>query len=311
MHPPDPVHFCLPGAIHQTRRPFAAWAVACALFSIAWVTLPVLSADSSPALPPAADVPTASVARTNSLGMRFVRVEPTRLWFSIWETRRQDYAAFQTATGRRDVEWRSAVFAGKPVGSQPLEPVVCVNWKDATDFCEWLTRVEIQSGRLAPTERYRLPTDLEWSRAAGLVNEPGDTPAARSRQMPGYVWGTSWPPPPHAGNFADSSASALGLPVIEGFGDGAATTALVGSYTPNELGIHDLAGNVWEWCADDYDGTGRYRTLRGGAWNGANPLFLRTSTRASFPADVRLGIHGFRVVLSEPGEAPSTRILPP
>ena len=61
-------------------------------------------------------------------------------------------------------------------------PVVRVNWEDATAFCEWLTQKEIAAGQLEEGQRYRLPTDLEWSIGAGLPDEGRDDTRGARRQ---------------------------------------------------------------------------------------------------------------------------------
>ena len=232
--------------------------------------------------------------------MRFVPLPDTKFFFSIWETRRRDYAAFAEANAETDKSWKSVRFGEHAVSPDSDHPVVCVNWNDAMAFCDWLTFTERRIGAIAPGQSYRLPADEEWSRAAGLQKESEATPSERNRRVKGFVWGSLWPPPPRSGNLADTSARALGVPCIPGYEDHYPTTAPVGSFPPNALGIHDLAGNVWEWCLDAYDKTERTRTLRGGAWNGAHPEFLMASSRSSFHPSVRLGIIGFRVVLTQP-----------
>jgi formylglycine-generating enzyme required for sulfatase activity len=142
-------------------------------------------------------------------------------------------------------------------------PVVNVSWHDAVAFCEWLSRKE--------GAEYRLPTEAQWEYAcrAGTTTHyyNGDDPealvrvanvadAALRKQFPQWDY-------PLKGN------------------DGYAFTAPVGKFRPNRFGLHDMHGNVWEWCADWYDKHyyqlkvrddppgprhGRLRCLRGGCW---------------------------------------------
>ncbi len=235
----------------------------------------------------------------NSLGMKFVSVPGTTVQFGVWETRVQDFAAFVQATkydagsailvsdGERAVlrdgcNWQQPGFA-----QGPTHPVVGVNWEDAQAFCRWLTEKERRAGVLTERQRYRLPTDLEWSRAAGLENEPGRTPQERFLQVKGvYPWGMEWPPPKAAGNFAKSLA-------VDSF----AKTAPVGSFAANPLGLHDLGGNVAEWCEDWWNDQQKFRVLRGAAWNLECSLCLMSSYRfPNFPT-MRNDTYGFRVVL--------------
>lgn len=117
-----------------------------------------------------------------------------------------------------------------------------------------------------------------------------------------FPWGTEWPPPEKAGNFADASAGIDGLPVertITGYDDGFPRLAPVGKFTPNILGIHDLAGNVHEWVSDDYKGQG---LLRGGSWQSSTKGQLESRFRYPVGVEARNEIYGFRVVLAKEPE---------
>ena len=214
----------------------------------------------------------------NSIGMRFV---PVGEWqTSAWETRMRDWAAFCAATNRKLVR---ADFA-----QSENDPVVKVNWSDAMEFCQWLTEKERRENLLDETESYRLPTDQEWSEAAGLPNESGATPAERDgRLRDQFPWGSQWPPPRNAGNYA----------AIEGRNDGFPATAPAGSFAPNSLGIYDLGGNVWEWCFDLYKPGSRWGVLRGGSWSNNRRGELLTSYRNVVDRGERDVIYGFRCVL--------------
>jgi eukaryotic-like serine/threonine-protein kinase len=236
---------------------------------------------------------------TNSLGMRFVPLGPVRI--SVWETRLQDYDAFCAATGhRREVP---------DFAQGPTHPVVNVSWSDAMAFCKWLTDKERDENVLPDGQSYRLPTDLEWSAAVGLPNERGNTPEIRDGKIKNeFPWGKQWPPPVGSGNYADKSSGQRPRGgVIENYSDGFGQTAPAGSFKPNTLGIYDLGGNVWEWCAEGYKGdatgTGRdWGVLRGGSWATSNRSELQSSYRNVVDRNERDVIYGFRCVLAGPAE---------
>jgi formylglycine-generating enzyme required for sulfatase activity len=216
-------------------------------------------------------------AFVNSLGMRFVQIKGKKLWFSIWETRVSDYRVFCEATDRPHTEPEFA--------QGPTHPVVNVNWEDAQAFCRWLTGKERNEGRLGAAEKYRLPTDEEWS-AAAAGTEDGATPEKRMKSQKVWPWGHYWPPQSGDGNYGPS------LKV-----DDYAATAPVGSFKPNPQGIFDLGGNVWEWCDDWYNEAQVTKTLRGGSFNDALPGYLLTSYRFSGTMNLGNEDMGFRVVL--------------
>jgi formylglycine-generating enzyme required for sulfatase activity len=242
--------------------------------------------------------PTPPKAFTNTLGMKFVPVSGTDVQFSIWETRVKDYAAYAAANAGVVERWK------KPFGDKfkqaDTHPVVTVNWNDAQAFCEWLTKKELAAGKIKAGQKYRLPTDAEWSVAVGLGQEKGNTPHAKSQgKKPVYPWGKEWPPPVGAGNYSE---------LLKVKVDNYEYTSPAGSFAANKLGLHDMGGNVWEWCEDKYSPTSTYRVLRGASWGSVtdnpfidfNPDGLLSSRRGGGTPDTRffegVGV-GFRCVL--------------
>jgi sulfatase modifying factor 1 len=165
-------------------------------------------------------------------------------------------------------------------------PVEMVSWNDVQEFLGRLNARD--GGKGSPAGSYRLPTEAEWEYAArsGGKNEK-------------YPGGT---------DDLDAVAWRYG---------GADDTRPVGQKVPNGLGLHDMAGNVWEWTSDWYGeayyaisprdnptgpASGDRRVVRGGSF--ANDAFdLRTSYRNYLPPDSRGFSKGFRLVRSAP--APS------
>ena len=247
--------------------------------------------EAKTAMQPVAPLPPSSTpaaqpgpAWTNGLGMIFVTVPGTAVQFSIWDTRVQDYQAFVTATGR---SW------GKPNFEQgPTHPAVMVSWNDAKVFCAWLTERERLAGTLTSTQEYRLPTDLEWSAAVGLENETGSTPKERNGGVEGvYPWGSQWPPPRGAGNYAKDFK-------VDDF----AHTSPVGSFAANQFGLYDMGGNVTQWCADLYgDDEGVNRVVRGTTCHATIRTQLLSSYRDKTDPVFRFAGWGFRCVLAGTG----------
>lgn len=235
--------------------------------------------------PPASQpkYPQAGQPWTNSLGMIFVPVPGVDALFCIWETRGQDYRAFaESNQNPNEMKLKNPQFP------QGADPVVNVNWIDATNFCKWLTEKQRKEGQLDGTQGYRLPTDLEWSAAVGLAKEEGKTPKARSgKDRKAYPWGTVWPPPARAGNYG----------VIKGYRDEYAKASPVGSFDSNSYGLYDLGGNVLEWTQDWIDETKQNVVLRGASWNSSEQRELLSSFRHDLGPRNRLPYVGFRCVL--------------
>ncbi len=193
-------------------------------------------------------------------------------YIDIYEVTNAQYQKFMDATGHGAPNyWNDSRFNG------PDLPVVGVSWHDAVAYAEWAGE--------------RLPTEAEWEKAArsGLVGKR-------------YPWGDEAPGAGgvYRANYDPGNDAA----------DGYAYTAPVGSFPANGYGLYDMAGNVWEWCADWYDGSyyansppnnplgpdsGSYRVLRGGSWHN-HPDHLRVATRSRIhPADANDDV-GFRCI---------------
>ncbi|MCX6872234.1 MAG: formylglycine-generating enzyme family protein [Verrucomicrobia bacterium] len=186
-------------------------------------------------------------------------------------------------------------------------PMECVPWHRAREFCRKITARERKAGRLPEGYVYRLPTEAEWEYAcrAGTTGSYNVTGASDS---------------------ADSLKSADYLGSFANVGGGCPTT--VGGRKPNKWGLYDMHGNVYEWCLDWYGpypngkvadptgpATGGKRVARGGCFNGTVPFsppgviasndgfsgvgpFLRSASRYQFSSDADFyAILGFRVVL--------------
>jgi len=156
----------------------------------------------------------------------------------------------------------------------PNRPVVYVSWNDAVAYCEWLSRLR--------KKRVRLPTEAEWEYASrgGLNGKK-------------YSWGD------------DISAQKANYNA-DGKRDWGWENAKrylrdIGNYVVNNYGLYDMAGNVYEWCANWYSEnyhklsspTGTFRVLRGGSWD-VDPQNVRCANRNSVEPRYRLSNAGFR-----------------
>ncbi|HCN76285.1 MAG TPA: hypothetical protein DIT13_03705 [Verrucomicrobiales bacterium] len=251
---------------------------------------------------PDAEISARSV--TNSLGMKFIPVPGSDVLFCVHETRRQDYAVFAAASTGLGSTWLSQTVGDHPIGAGNDHPVVSVSWDDARAFCVWLSQKE--------SRLYRLPTDREWSIAAGLGPHenprPDDTPEKLGRAgRTEFPWGALFPPPAgmRAGNYADS-ANHRAFPILSsigGYNDDFVTTAPVMSFQANPFGLHDLGGNVAEWCEDWFNTARKEKTYRGSGWKDDLPENILLASRRSANAASGNYQLGFRCVL-DPGGIP-------
>ncbi len=264
--------------------------------------LSALQARQPPAFP-AKMPPDEAKARSisNTLGMKLVPVPGTSVLICIHETRRQDYAAYAAENPQANADWKDHSTQGyTPQGPLDAHPVTRVCWHDAQAFCAWLSQKENRT--------YRLPTDREWSLAAGIGHlekwEVWTTPSTVHKPKGHYPWGgATWPPASPVVNYSDETRRKLApdptAKYFTGYDDGHAYTAPVMSFPANALGIHDLAGNAAEWCEDAFDESRTTFPTRGGAWSASSADWVQTSFRVPHPYNVRRLSNGFRIVLEQ------------
>lgn len=208
---------------------------------------------------------------------------------------RGEFAAFVSATGHDmnpgwrwfngkksiaddSISWRDPGFA-----QDDRHPVVGVSWRDAQGYCRWLSE---QTG-----QAYRLPSEAEWEYAcrAGTV-----TP---------FCWGSEITPDQanYNGTFVYAGGGAEGVYRKK--------TEPVDAFEPNHWGLHQMHGNVWEWCQDAWNdtyagapsdgsawrmGDETQAILRGGFWY-LLPFYLRSANRAGAPREDRVNSVSFRL----------------
>ncbi len=150
------------------------------------------------------------------------------------------------------------------------QPVTGVSWYAARAYCLWLSLLEQNEG---DTSLYRLPTEIEWEYAAG------------GKESRTYPWGEEEPSPTRANyNNNEGASTSIGR-----YPEGA---------TPE--GLHDMAGNVWEWVDDWYDEKSGWRSVNGGAYYGSKADALRCSSRNCYIPWSNGSDVGFRVIRSSP-----------
>jgi len=220
------------------------------------------------------------------------RVNLPGYWIGRTEVTNAQYLRFVHATGHKNPKhWKSKEV---PSGLESF-PVVSVTWADAAAYCEWAGG--------------RLPSEPEWEKAAR---------GADGRVFP---WGDQWDDKRchnfelvtrrkymNVGEWVSTLRGWNGAhdPVREG-------PAAVGSCEAgaSPYGCLDMAGNVWEWCADWYDdkayqryakgdlrppGSGIHRVVRGGSWPYVPPTYFRCANRSDDAPDTCDYTRGFRCV---------------
>ena len=179
--------------------------------------------------------------------------------------------------------WEAVMGTNPSFISGSNNPVECVSWNDCQEF---IAKLNDLTGL-----EFRLPTEAEWEYAARGGNKSQGYKYAGSNTIGEVAW--------YRVNAYDVGKSSFDY-----------GTHQVGTKAPNELGLYDMSGNVYEWCSDRYGSyslseqsnptgpsTGSYRVSRGGSWY-LNARRCRVSYRYDYNPDYRSDYNGFRLVCS-------------
>jgi formylglycine-generating enzyme required for sulfatase activity len=192
-------------------------------------------------------------------------------------------------------EWKRVMQSTPWSGIQHVKkgddyPATYVSWDDAMKFCEQFTEADHRAGRLPPQWKYVLPTEAQWEYACRGGTKTRFSFGDDDSELDKYAW------------FRRNASDA-----------GQNYAHRVGQKKPNPWGLHEMHGNVWEWCSDYYadnvfggrdpqgPSAGSLRVRRGGCWNSI-PWNCRSAFRRGFRPGTRDGRLGFRLAAVPSGK---------
>ena len=199
------------------------------------------------------------------------------LWLGKYEVTQGEWERIMAST-----PWKGEKFV-KESGNYPA---TWLSWDDATAFCRSLTVQERKAGRLPDDWEYKLPTEAQWEYACRAGSKARYSFGDNEVELGTYGWYDK-----NAMNIGETYAHEVGM------------------LKANAWSLHDVHGNVWEWCEDVYadkrpGGTdpkvaseGSFRVYRGGGWYSGAAL-CRSASRYRYSPDYRSNLLGFRVALS-------------
>lgn len=207
-------------------------------------------------------------------------------WLYKYPVINRQFMLFTQQTGyKAEGDWKRSC-----TSESYSHPVVRISWNDADAYCRWVRGV--------------LPSEAEWEFAA------------RGSDGRLYPWGNEWDEDrcrwSRAHSVAKIRKAKSGTTLVTG------CTAQPGTYPEgvSPFGLHDMAGNVWEWCSDWYDEryyqgsslfnppgppAGIHKVVRGGSWFTENPQSLTTTARFWKRPELGDDTVGFRVKISRAG----------
>jgi formylglycine-generating enzyme required for sulfatase activity len=229
--------------------------------------------------------PTNEVDRREDDGPQTAVTISRGFWMGKCEVTQGEYQALMGSNPSYFNGFRNWPNPGTDYGTDLSRPVEQVNWDEATNYCSKLTEAQRAAGQIPTNCAYRLPTEAEWEYACrgwtSTMLSYGDDPGYTN--LSAYAW--------HEGNAGEM-------------------THPVGQKLPNPWGLHDIHGNVSEWCQDWFDSytggtaldplgpsTGTLRSFRSGDWFSSGGASRSACRYGDLPTNRRFW-KGFRVLLA-------------
>lgn len=183
-------------------------------------------------------------------------------------------------------QWQALVRNYSVDVKRDKHPVVNISWRGAVKFCRQLSQ---KTGK-----QYHLLSEAEWEYGCcARTTTPFHFGETITQELVNYDGNSPYADTPKKELYRQQATD-------------------VGSFPPNEFGLYDMHGNVWEWCSDRWHenyicaptdgsswetGTNNYRVVRGGSWS-SDAVNCRSATRSWYPAHKGSPFIGFRVALS-------------
>ncbi len=231
-------------------------------------------------------------------------------YMAQFETTNAQYAQFDKKhdSGYQDRHWKDHVNRGYP-SNTPEQPVVRVSWKEAKEFCDWMSK---KYGL-----QVSLPTEKQWEWAA------------RGGSDKDFWFGNVGTDFSAYDNLADVTTKKFAVEGIDpqprrnpepaqafvpadlDFDDGELIAVTGGTFAPNPFNLYDMNGNVAEWTLDDYTKTlggekvEGFKVVRGGSWRDRSK-WARVTVRRNYPDWQKVYNVGFRVVINDAAKAAET-----
>ena len=240
---------------------------------------------------------------TNSIGIKLMRMPKGKFLMGSPETEEKrvkdenqhevtiSQNFYMSATEVTQAQWQKVMGTNPSFFKGDQLPVEQISWYEAVDFCKRLSEMPEE---MKASRNYRLPTEAEWEYAC----RAGTTTTFNFGSQLNGTQGNCDGRLPYGTDMKG--------PYLE-------KTSAVGMYQANAWGLHDMHGNVWEWCSDWYEeypvasvtdpngpATGLDRLVRGGGW-GDGAVGCRSARRFGDGPSGRVDGLGFRVALSSSG----------
>ena len=214
------------------------------------------------------------------LNMKFTWVKDLKFWVGTYEVTNGEYRKFKP-------EFKNRTYDGIGTLNGDNQPVSMVSYRDAANYCKWLTVKAREKGQLPKGFIYRLPKGDEWKKFA----TSGKTSSI-------YPWGDKWPPAIKV-NIGSKGVVKDVVPEWNDYKDDYPLTAPVDKSGKNPWNIFGCSGNVWEWTLD---AEGDKRAVFGGSWNSMQKFMLKMDLGGQnfAPEKAANDDIGFRIVLAPP-----------